>query len=412
MTAPPCGVLFRLWKDYFLLSVTKLQNFQIISPNTLNKSDDTYNGPPYINREIESRRRSKMDRRTFLKGAAYGLALISIPVRTTSGTGLRDRKSLKLTYSTNLAFKDTTRLWVPAPTNATYQRLVDLEIETNASKVLLTKDDVYQAPIVYLEFQSGSEKKFAEVSFYVEIWNRDSINWKTLPSNNTKIPEDVAFYLKPTQHIQTDGIVKEYADKITKGAKTDLQKAKAIYDWVVENTFRDPKVLGCGVGDVKSMLESGYFGGKCTDINSLFVALCRASGIPAREIFGLRVLTSKLSEGISKVQGDATKAQHCRAEFYLGKWIPADPADVRKLMLEEKLDLNHPKVKRIRNFMFGGWDVHWVAFNYARDFQLKPPMSSGEFLNEFMYPVAEVEGKMINKFTLTFEYSKYTVQVL
>lgn len=219
-------------------------------------------------------------------------------------------------------------------------------------------------------------------------------------------------YLKPTEHIQIDGIVKEHADRITKGKKTDLEKARAIYDWVVENTFRDPKVLGCGVGDVKSMLESGYLGGKCTDINSLFVALCRASGIPAREIFGIRVLPSQLSKSISSVQGDATKAQHCRAEFYLGRWIPADPADVRKVILEEELDLNHLKVQKVRDFMFGGWDVHWVAFNYARDFQLNPPPKNGELVNEFMYPIAEVGGKMMDKFKLTFDHSRYIVKLM
>lgn len=296
--------------------------------------------------------------------------------------------------------------------NTEYQRLNDFEIESNASTVLITKDNVYQAPILYVEFHNASEKKFIRVSFNVEIWERKKVNWKKVPKNNLRIPDEVALYLKPTEHIQIDGIVKEYADRITKGKKTDLEKARAIYDWVVENTFRDPKVLGCGVGDVKSMLESGYLGGKCTDINSLFVALCRASGIPAREIFGIRVLPSQLSKSISSVQGDATKAQHCRAEFYLGRWIPADPADVRKVILEEELDLNHPKVQKVRDFMFGGWDVHWVAFNYARDFQLNPPTKNGELVNEFMYPIAEVGGKMMDKFKLTFDHSRYIVKLM
>ncbi|MDM7267632.1 MAG: transglutaminase domain-containing protein [Aquificaceae bacterium] len=298
------------------------------------------------------------------------------------------------------------------PMNTEYQRLNDFEIESNASTVLITKDNVYQAPILYVEFHNASEKKFIRVSFNVEIWERKKVNWKKVPKNNLRIPDEVALYLKPTEHIQIDGIVKEYADRITKGKKTDLEKARAIYDWVVENTFRDPKVLGCGVGDVKSMLESGYLGGKCTDINSLFVALCRASGIPAREIFGIRVLPSQLSKSISSVQGDATKAQHCRAEFYLGRWIPADPADVRKVILEEELDLNHLKVQKVRDFMFGGWDVHWVAFNYARDFQLNPPPKNGELVNEFMYPIAEVGGKMMDKFKLTFDHSRYIVKLM
>src|SRR6185436_20004046 len=108
------------------------------------------------------------------------------------------------------------------------------------------------------------------------------------------------------------------ANAITKGAGTDLEKARAIYDWVVDNTFRDPKVQGCGVGDIRFMLESGNLGGKCADINALFVGLCRASGIPARDVYGLRVAPSeKGPRSLGLASADATRAQHYRAEVYL-----------------------------------------------------------------------------------------------
>ena len=47
----------------------------------------------------------------------------------------------------------------------------------------------------------------------------------------------------------TDGIVRETALKATRGARTDVEKARAIYDWTVENTERNAKTRGCGVGD-------------------------------------------------------------------------------------------------------------------------------------------------------------------
>ena len=64
----------------------------------------------------------------------------------------------------------------------------------------------------------------------------------------------------PTNLIPTDGIVRETALKVTKGADTDIEKARAIYDWVVDNTYRDPKTRGCGIGDIKFLLESGNLG--------------------------------------------------------------------------------------------------------------------------------------------------------
>src|SRR5947209_7476349 len=115
----------------------------------------------------------------------------------------------------------------------------------------------------------------------------------TAPTVTPPLSLDVfARFLRPTRFIPTDGIVKATATEITRGAGTDIEKARAIYEWIVDHTFRDPKTVGCGTGDIRFMLESGSLGGKCADINALFVGLCRAAGIPARDVYGLRVAPS------------------------------------------------------------------------------------------------------------------------
>ncbi|HZA96585.1 MAG TPA: transglutaminase-like domain-containing protein, partial [Burkholderiaceae bacterium] len=133
-----------------------------------------------------------------------------------------------------------------------------------------------------------------------------------------------AVYLKPTESIPTDGIVRETALRATRGARSDVDKARAIYDWVVENTERNAKTQGCGVGDVKAMLESNNLNGKCADLNALFVALARSVGVPARDVYGVRVADSKRGYKSLGKSGDITRAQHCRAEFYAQNigWIP------------------------------------------------------------------------------------------
>src|SRR5262249_58289881 len=108
------------------------------------------------------------------------------------------------------------------------------------------------------------------------------------------------------------------ADKAVHGAKTDLDKARALYEWTVENTFRDPKVRGCGRGDVRSMLETGNLGGKCADINALYVGLARAAGVPARHVYGLRLGASRKGfKSLGPATDNVTKGQHGRAEVYL-----------------------------------------------------------------------------------------------
>ena len=128
------------------------------------------------------------------------------------------------------------------------------------------------------------------------------------------------------------------SDKIVAGTTTDIDKARKIYEWVVENTFRNAAMRGCGVGDIAAMLRSGNLGGKCADLNALYVGLARAAGLPARDVYGIRVAPSKFGyRSLGAGSANVTKAQHCRAEVYLAGlgWVPVDPADVRKVVLEE-----------------------------------------------------------------------------
>jgi len=215
-------------------------------------------------------------------------------------------------------------------------------------------------------------------------------------------------FLRPTKYLPTDGIVKKTADAITRGAGTDFERARAIYEWIVDNTFRDPAVRGCGVGDIRFMLESKNLSGKCADLNALFVGLARAAKIPARDVYGTRCAESAEFKSLGKA-GDISKAQHCRAEFYLDGygWVPVDPADVRKVILEEggglSAGLADPKAQRARAKLFGAWEMNWLAYNYGHDVKL--PGSAEAPLPFLMYPQAETaEGRKDSLDPATFKY--------
>lgn len=229
-----------------------------------------------------------------------------------------------------------------------------------------------------------------------------------LKPNGAKRAADLESYLKPTRLIPIDGIVKQTSDEIIKGKTIPLAKARAIYDWIVENTVRDPAVEGCGLGDIRGMLEMKNLSGKCADLNALFVGLARAAGLPARDLYGLRVAPSTQFASLGRAGGDVTTAQHCRAEVWVDDygWLPVDPADVRKLMLEEKkASLSDPAVSKAREALFGSWEMNWIAFNDAHDVVL--PGSTGKPLPFLMYPQAEVGGTRLN--SLDPARFKYTI---
>ncbi|MBS0310288.1 MAG: transglutaminase domain-containing protein [Proteobacteria bacterium] len=206
-------------------------------------------------------------------------------------------------------------------------------------------------------------------------------------------------YTRATKLLPTDGIVRKTARDITRGAKTDQDKARAIYEWVVDNTARNPKTRGCGRGDIRFMLETGDLTGKCADLNSLYVGLARAAGLPARDVYGIRVADSRFGYKSLGKSGDISKAQHCRAEVWLSGhgWVPVDPADVRKVMLEEPpggRSLTDDMVVDARKRLFGSWEMNWLAYNTAHDLPL--PGSRDVTLPFLMYPQAETADGMLD----------------
>jgi transglutaminase-like putative cysteine protease len=220
------------------------------------------------------------------------------------------------------------------------------------------------------------------------------------------------YFRKPSKLIRTDGIVATTSKGIVMGYKTDVDKAQAIYEWIVDNTFRDPKVKGCGIGDISTMLHTGYLGGKCADLNALYVGLARAAGLPARDVYGVRVAASEEFKSLGKAD-DISGAQHCRAEVWLNGlgWMPVDPADVRKVVLEENLPgaplpLDDPKVKKARAKLFGAWEMNWLPYNYAHDIKL--PNSNGPEIGYFMYPQGETANG--RKDSLDFKSFSYTIK--
>jgi transglutaminase-like putative cysteine protease len=179
-----------------------------------------------------------------------------------------------------------------------------------------------------------------------------------------------------------------------------MDKARAIYEWIVDNTERNPKTRGCGVGDIKAMLESGNLAGKCADLNALYVGLARSVGLPARDVYGVRVAKSEFGyRSLGAGTPNITRAQHCRAEVWLAGfgWVPVDPADVRKVVLEEKpapTTLADPLVPPVRRALFGAWEMNWLAYNRAHDVSL--PGSIGPKVGFLMYPQAETGGARLD----------------
>ena len=302
----------------------------------------------------------------------------------------------------------TTRVWLPLPSvqEEGWIRNMGNLWQGNALTARLLRNPEYGAEMLYAEWEAG-EKPVLEVTSRVAT--RDRAIDLARPGQAAPLSRaDRRLYTRATTLMPTDGIVRKTALDITRGAQSDEARARAIYEWVVDNTFRNPTTRGCGLGDIRTMLITGDLSGKCADLNALYVGLARAAGLPARDVYGIRVADSRFGYKSLGKSGDISKAQHCRAEVWLDGhgWVPVDPADVRKVVLEEQpggLSLTDDKVIDVRKRLFGAWEMNWLAYNTAHDLPL--PGSRKVTVPFLMYPQGETAAGLLDSLDpTTFRY--------
>lgn len=288
------------------------------------------------------------------------------------------------------------RLWLPYPVSNKDQQIADIQVQGNYSDSAVYREPVSGALYLYTAWRENISKRTLKFSFKVNT--RERIHEK-LTDNGEPVPAEIKKYLTATPLIPTDGEILELAEQITAKHKSILEKSRAVYDWMVVNTKRDPNVRGCGLGIVEQTLVKRS--GKCADLSTVYVALARAAGVPAREVFGLRLSNN--------AKQDITGGYHCWAEFYLPGtgWVQVDPSDVLKIMLAKGITLE--QAAPYREYYFGAVDEHRIVLeNGGRGIDLIPRQKAGP-VNYLMYPYAEINGKALDyfnpeKFSYTVSY--------
>jgi len=178
-------------------------------------------------------------------------------------------------------------------------------------------------------------------------------------------------FLAPDKLVPTTGLPAELAAKVTTGKDSQLEKARAIYNYVFDNMSYDKTGTGWGRGDVLYACNAKK--GNCTDFHSLFISMARSQAIPSRFEIGFQVPPDQHA---SQIPG-----YHCWAEFFNPQngWIPVDISEAWKHQTK-------------KDYYFGAHDADRIQFTVGRDLKLTPPQA-GEPLNYFIYPYVEVNGE-------------------
>lgn len=271
------------------------------------------------------------------------------------------------------------RVWITYPVSDDWQTTEDFKLAGPFKETLIT-DKEYGNKVLFLEpKQSVQDENASEIILSFRVKRKENNT-----SHDLEAPHrTLSHFLKPDRLVPVNGKIKNLAEEITQGKFGDLERARAIYDYIIDElTYAkdDPKV--CGIGD--SLLTLQHKKGICTDYHSLFISLVRSLGIPAKFEIGFRIPEEK-SEGI-------LNGYHCWAKFYLkGKgWIPVDISEADK----------HPEK---RDYFFGHIDENRLHLTTGRDIKLKYAREL-ESLNFFVYPYAELNGLQFNDMDIQISY--------
>ena len=283
----------------------------------------------------------------------------------------------------NLPARKKVRIWIPAAQSNRYQEVKIISAQGDMP-LKKTRESKYGNEIFFAETANSSQP---ELHFDVEydVLRRERVALKSAPQivatalTSKERQED----LQPDALVPVTGLPADLAAKVTEGKAQPLDKARVIYDYVFTTMKYDKTGTGWGHGDVLYACDAKK--GNCTDFHSLFIAMARSQGIPARFEIGFPLPPDKHSAEIA--------GYHCWSDFYVeGKgWIPVDISEAWK----------HPGK---RDYFFGSHDVNRVQFSMGRDLHLTPAQS-GKPLNYFVYPYVEVDEKEYSNVSLDFSFA-------
>ncbi len=190
-------------------------------------------------------------------------------------------------------------------------RILDEDFSPQVEVAYRMTTDTVREMVIRIPELGGGQEAHALVTLEVRrrtILAPEDKDRYTLPDRR-RLPREIAAYLSPSPYIESrSGRIRKLAKESIEGIEDPWGQAEAMYD-----KARD--LVEYKNGPLKGALKAlrdGY--GDCEELTSLFIAMCRSQGIPARTVW---------------VPG------HCYAEFYLqdeegrGHWFPCQPAGTR-----------------------------------------------------------------------------------
>ena len=204
--------------------------------------------------------------------------------RITAGIRLRIKKKAKGKY----------RVWLPLPMEK-YQ-VENVKILRHSPDLVMISDSKQRTAY----FETSAREIFVEFSYVIhEV--AEGIEGRADKEHLDEMPPHIVF----------TPLIRNLSERITDGADSDFERARRIYDWVTTH-MRYFYVRNYGTYTNISEYSAVNLRGDCGFHAILFIALCRAAGIPAKWQSGWFITPYYAGP-------------HDWAQVYVeGKWYPVD----------------------------------------------------------------------------------------
>jgi hypothetical protein len=254
------------------------------------------------------------------------------------------------------------RLWLPLAASDEFQR-VEIKNITAPEPWREIKDRDHGNKILFCDARPADSGKLIEIRYKVKRFEKAAYSVRE-PMTAKHLDSEVL--------VPTNGTFHSIAQQVTRGRTTDLGRARALYDHVIEKLRYARYGPGWGRGDAVHACDARS--GNCTDFHAYFIALARAAGIPARFAIGAAIPSERNDGGID--------GYHCWAEFFAdGTWVPVDISEA-------------DKNSSLAEYYFGHQPANRIELSKGRDLRVEPAPASGP-INFLAYPLVEMDGKVI-----------------
>lgn len=254
------------------------------------------------------------------------------------------------------------KLWLPLATSDAFQRVEVRSIHSPGPWRELSERE-HGNRILFLNVTPSESGQTIEIRYHVKRFEKSEYAEREPMAQK---------YLKPERLVPTNETFSAIAERVTRGKTTDLSRARALYDHVIEKLRYAKYGPGWGRGDALYACDVGI--GNCSDFHAYFIALARAIGIPARFAIGAAIPSERNDGGID--------GYHCWAEFFAdGMWVPVDVSEA-------------DKNSRLADYYFGHHPANRFELSKGRDLVIEHEPASGP-INFLAYPVMEMNGEQV-----------------